>query len=329
MAKKVFHARDVFDLKTKVFVPPPQIERPKLEIEDEFVGPTPEEIEQENRKKLEEAEQEAMQIVEDAKGEAEKIIKEAEDGSFDYIKKASENAKKVDEEVKIKIDKYKIEQEAVFSKQIEEKKNALKKEYENTKKTAHEEGYNAGYASGEGEVQRLIDRLHVLVEGAIDKRDSIIEDAEIQVIRIILLIARKVVKAISEEQRGVVIDNIRSALEKIKGKAEVTVRVNTEDLELTTEHKEELMQRFEELRHLTILEDTRVDKGGCIIETDFGSVDARIATQLQEIEDQIRELANLSYFEGTKTVKKKEPSASESKETEVQQEEQAVAGESV
>ncbi|MDD5065759.1 MAG: FliH/SctL family protein, partial [bacterium] len=61
-----------------------------------------------------------------------------------------------------------------------------------------------------------------------------------------------------------------------------------------------------ELKHVTILEDTRIDKGGCIIETDFGSVDARIATQLQEIEEMIRELANLSYFEVPKVVKLKE-----------------------
>ena len=33
-----------------------------------------------------------------------------------------------------------------------------------------------------------------------------------------------------------------------------------------------------------------MDPGGTIIETDFGEIDARIASQLQEIEDRILEL---------------------------------------
>lgn len=302
MAEKVFQAANVYNMNTKVFVPPPKIERPKLELEEEYSGPTSEEIEEENKKRLHQAEEEALSIIEEAKEEAERIVKEAESGSFDYVKSATEKAKASDEEARIKISKFKIEQEETLQKYIQEKKEVLKKEYEETKDKAYQEGYNAGYEKGRSEIERLITRLHTLIEGAIDKRDTIIDDAETQIIRIILLIARKVVKSISEEQKSVVVANIKSALEKIKGKTEIIIRVNTEDLELTTEHKEEFIQRFEELRHVTILEDTRIDKGGCIIETDFGSVDARIATQLQEIEEKIRELANLSYFEIPKVI---------------------------
>jgi flagellar assembly protein FliH len=39
-----------------------------------------------------------------------------------------------------------------------------------------------------------------------------------------------------------------------------------------------------------VLEDSSVDKGGCIIETDFGQIDARISSQLHEIEENITEL---------------------------------------
>ncbi len=310
MAKKVFQPAEVYEMKSKVFIEAPKLERSQ-DLDEEYAGPTPEEIEAENEKKIADAEQEAEKMIEDAKLEAKIIVKEAESGSFDYIKKATEKAKKVDEDTRTALDKYKIEQEEIFRKKVQEEKDAMKKEFDEIMEKTKKEGYEAGFQSGKSEVERLIERMHTIVEGAIDKRDMIIEDAEIQIIRIILLITRKVVKTISEEQKGVVVENIRNALGKIKGKTEVIIRVNTEDLELTTEHKDEMMQRFEELKHVAILEDTRVDKGGCIIETDFGSVDARIATQLTEIEDKIRELANLSYFEGTRTVKKKEEKSTE------------------
>ena len=46
----------------------------------------------------------------------------------------------------------------------------------------------------------------------------------------------------------------------------------------------------EGVKSIKILEDSTVDRGGCIIETDFGSLDARISSQLHEIEERILEL---------------------------------------
>ena len=68
------------------------------------------------------------------------------------------------------------------------------------------------------------------------------------------------------------------------------VRVNLSDLAITSQHKEDILRVAERVSSITIAEDTTVDVGGCIIETDFGEIDARIASQLREIEDRIIEL---------------------------------------
>jgi flagellar assembly protein FliH len=46
---------------------------------------------------------------------------------------------------------------------------------------------------------------------------------------------------------------------------------------------------FEGTRDIQIQEDSTVDSGGCVIETDFGEIDARIASQLAELETKILE----------------------------------------
>jgi len=107
---------------------------------------------------------------------------------------------------------------------------------------------------------------------------------------LVLLIAKKVIKVISENQKNVVINNVVQALRKLKSRGEVAIRVNLADLELTTEHKKDFIEMVEGVKSIKILEDSTVDRGGCIIETDFGSIDARISSQLHEIEDRIVEL---------------------------------------
>lgn len=61
------------------------------------------------------------------------------------------------------------------------------------------------------------------------------------------------------------------------------------DVELTTEHIKDFLDRCESVKNITVVEDVGVDKGGCIVETDFGSIDARISSQLHELEQKIIE----------------------------------------
>ena len=48
---------------------------------------------------------------------------------------------------------------------------------------------------------------------------------------------------------------------------------------------------------ITVVEDSSVDKGGCIVETDFGAIDARISSQLSELENKILEISPLKTIQ--------------------------------
>ena len=130
-----------------------------------------------------------------------------------------------------------------------------------------------------------------IINTAIEKRAEILAESETQLIALVLLIAKKVVKVISENQKNVVINNVIQALRKLKTRGDVIIHVNLADVELTSEHVKDFMRMVENVRSITVLEDSTVDKGGCIIETDFGQIDARIASQLHEIEERILDLA--------------------------------------
>ena len=109
-------------------------------------------------------------------------------------------------------------------------------------------------------------------------------------INLVLLIASKVIKVISENQKNVVINNVIQALRKLKNRGEVVIRVNLEDVKLTSDHVKDFMRMVENVSSITVVEDSTVDRGGCLIETDFGEIDARISSQFREIEEKIMEL---------------------------------------
>jgi flagellar assembly protein FliH len=123
------------------------------------------------------------------------------------------------------------------------------------------------------------------------RREEILSETEYQIVELVVLMARKVVKIISENQRNVIMNNVLQALKKVKGRGDVTIRVNLADAKLTTEHVQDFIDRVEAVKGITVLEDTTIEKGGCIVETDFGAIDARISSQLTELEQKIMEIS--------------------------------------
>jgi len=123
------------------------------------------------------------------------------------------------------------------------------------------------------------------------RREEILRETETQIVELVILMTRKVVKIISDNQKSVIMSNVLAALKKMKGRGDVTLRVNLEDVKLTTEHIDDFIKRVENIKGITVLEDSSVEKGGCIVETDFGAIDARISSQLNELEQRILEIS--------------------------------------
>jgi flagellar assembly protein FliH len=81
---------------------------------------------------------------------------------------------------------------------------------------------------------------------------------------------------------NVVLGMVRAGLARLSGREKVTVRVNPGDLATMREHRE-AFQNTADVESLRIVEDQRVDRGGVVIETESGTIDAKIGTQLREV----------------------------------------------
>jgi flagellar assembly protein FliH len=260
---------------------------------DVYQGPSIEEMEAELERYRRETEEEVNRMLEEAKGRAQQIEEDGKKAAFKELQDAREQIKEEMEKFRAdserEIERGKFEAEKMI-KEAELKVSEI--EHEAYKK-GYEAGREEGYKEGQAEVMRLIDRLGTIVSTAVDIRDDIIRSSEKLMTEMILMIARKVIKDEIVERREVVINNIKEAIKRVKDRDRIDVRVNFADLDMTTAHKDELIKMMESLKKVNIYEDSRVERGGCIIETDVGAIDARISTQLDTIEEAIRNTSTL------------------------------------
>jgi flagellar assembly protein FliH len=256
-----------------------------------YTGPTADDLrrEAEEFKQNWEVEKEAMlgavkiesaEILDAAKEAAEKLRLVAEDELASLRRNAEEEIAVLRKSCDEEIARAKAETEA----SLDALKAAAQAE-------GREAGHSEGYATGAAESERVLSRIRTVLEGIQNKREEIFEDAERQVVELALLFTKKVITVLTAQNRDIVIANIKEALQKIHKSGRVTIKVNTADLQVSTEHKAQFIASLEGAGPIDIMEDSTIAEGGCVVESDFGEIDARISSQIAELESKIVELS--------------------------------------
>lgn len=295
MAKSVFRPGEAKQCEGKVMLPvikdySPEVEKVE-EVVEEYTGPTADDLKKEAELFKKNFEVEKQKMLADAQLKADEIVKNAETAAFEEVKRqtdqaaiAKTEAEKQAEEI---IAKAKAEAAQIIA-DAEAERDKLKRD-------AHKEGFDQGqeegFEKGHAEVDRLIERMHKILDAVMQRREEILQDTESQIVELVILMARKVIKILSENQKNVIMANTVAALKKVKTRGDVILRVNLEDVKLVTSHTQEFIEHVENVKGITVLEDSSVEKGGCIVETDFGAIDARISSQLTELENKIIEIS--------------------------------------
>jgi flagellar assembly protein FliH len=302
VAKAVFRAHEIAVNNSKIVLSPPTsfeelaFLAPREEPAEAAVpvevysGPTVEDLKREAEAFKSQWALEREALINGAHLEAERIITEARGKAAVETDLKFREGEDLKAAAAVEADRAAAEAGENIRKLEEESRLALENERKEILEAGRKTGHDEGYAQGKAEVERLIQRTQVVLERAQDKREEILTETEQEIVDLVLLLARKVVKAITENQRNVILQNVVQALRKVKTRGNVIIRVNIADIKLTTEHTKDFIQMMEGTG-IQVAEDSTVGPGGCIIETDFGEIDARISSQLAELEAKILEMS--------------------------------------
>jgi flagellar biosynthesis/type III secretory pathway protein FliH len=155
-------------------------------------------------------------------------------------------------------------------------------------------------AAARDEVERLVRKAEVegrerglgavteLLVGAraVAARARVGAEAELRALAV--RIAEKILGRQLTIDPAAVVDVTAEALRHAGEPRELVVRCATEDLEALERGKPRLVERCRAAQAVRFVADDRVARGGCIIETELGVVDARLSTQLDAIERALR-----------------------------------------
>ena len=96
-----------------------------------------------------------------------------------------------------------------------------------------------------------------------------------------LFLAEKVIGGAVAVEPDLVIEAVRGALRGIVDRERITVLVHPEDLDLVRDAMDGLRTTLGGIEHCEVQAERRVSRGGAVVRTPDGDVDARVETKLQ------------------------------------------------
>ena len=139
-------------------------------------------------------------------------------------------------------------------------------------------GEQAGLEAASERVEAMTRRLTQTIEDLVNLRASMIRQTERQMVELSLAVARRILHREVSLDRDLLVAMARVALDRLGESAQVTVRLHPDDYELTGASR--VVKAMG--RSVMVLADTRVERGGCLVESDLGSLDVGIDSQIQE-----------------------------------------------
>lgn len=144
----------------------------------------------------------------------------------------------------------------------------------------HADGLEAGLAEGRAQLAAALSALEAAHAELVALRAATAEAVEHDAVELAVLLAEKIVAGTLETAPERVLDVVRGALRRLSERRRVTVLVHPDDLELVRDAAGGFASELGGIEHCEVQAERRLARGGAVVRTDEGQVDASVETQL-------------------------------------------------
>jgi flagellar assembly protein FliH len=181
-------------------------------------------------------------------------------------------------------------------KEAESQAKALQQQiFENARKDGYDRGYKDGYKdglqAGRSQYDDMIAQAQHMIDAAQKEKNKAMCEAEGELVELAISIAKEVLEHEISTDRDTIVYLVKKALKRCYYNDGITIRVRDEDYGTLIEHLNEFTSAKGENMNITVLKDTSIDEGACLIDTPTGTIDASIDTQMDIIAAKLRSLS--------------------------------------
>ena len=176
----------------------------------------------------------------------------------------------------------KVEREALIR-----LKDLQEQAYQQAYQLGLEEGRERAYAESHSDINAGMESFETLLGSIENLKSQLVGFNETHLVRLAFYMAKRIAMDEIADRRDLVLTVVKQAIESAQSEESVTVRLSPADLTFVEEMKERLGKDFESLKRAKLESSDDIRDGGCIVETNYGNVDATIEQRIEKLWDAI------------------------------------------
>jgi len=176
------------------------------------------------------------------------------------------------------------------------------------REASQQEGYAEGYRIGASQAEEdvaqnwaaKLEEAQQIIEHAYITKEEVIREGETFLVELSCSIAEKIISRKLAKAPEMSMKLFEKALSRRKEQGVIVLCVAPTQFAYVQAAREELVMLLDSQAELQIVPDSSIKEGGCIVRSAFGSIDARVDTQLEAIREQLLRVAAHSSEEGVR-----------------------------
>ncbi len=152
-----------------------------------------------------------------------------------------------------------------------------------------DEGFKSAFEKKTSDISSGLDDIQKLVLKIQSLKQDLVLQNEAHIISLIYQIAEKIAFDHIQAHPETVIHVIRHSIEAAQAEEDVTVLVAPEQIDFIEKMKLQSGKEFEFLKTIKLQASDTVEPGGCIVETNYGVIDARVRERTEKLWEEIRQ----------------------------------------
>ena len=164
------------------------------------------------------------------------------------------------------------------------------------------ESFESGLLEGKNLAERgllnVFKSLRTAAEDLHALREKVVRESEDDLVKLIMMVARKVILREVAQDRRILSDVVQAAISDLSARDEIIIRLNPDDYALVTTSREDYLRKELLTDRMQLKPDSSVLPGSCQVDTEMGTIDAGIDAQLDEIFRRLLEERSMSLDSG-------------------------------